>query len=205
MIKRSGWDDKKFQNDKKRFMFDFLAKSGLPQNVLNHVIYSIEATSYLEKYKVLNSQNLKKYAEVEKIITKAEIIEEKLKEHFETDNNDVVDVKLIIRTIYERCHIILEKLRTASKIGDDNSKEIFQDTFLMFFILVDLIEYLQNGDWAKKDHVNGLKFLQGIEFEKKDYAGSQNLIEYDKILLNIYQLIDKDQFEKNLILGYKFK
>lgn len=207
IFKRKKWNNELYNENKMKYTLEFIKNCGLPEEVCKHIAYRMETISFLEKNKVINKTALIEYFTKNNYKTDTEVIEKKLNHLFISEKKEDFDLNNVIKTIYNKSLAYLEKIKTLEEVDFEKKEELFMESFVLFFIYIDLIGYLQNKEWAKDSNIIGLKYIIDNSIESKVYNGSQNTLEYDPVLLNIYKLIgeNKKYFSNNLFLGYKFQ
>lgn len=204
--RKTEWNITKFNENKKKYTFDFLSECGAPIEVINHLIAKVEIASFFENNNDISQETLSTYAKNKNFQSDINIIIKKISQHLKVTNSESVDIKMAVEIIYNKSSILLQKINNIDNLNDKNIHDVFIETFKIFFIYVDLIDYLQNtSSWVNKKHLVGLKYLLDNNIEVETYSGSQNLLEYDKSILSIYQILKKyDSITTdNLFLGYK--
>lgn len=205
-IKKIEWNQIKFNENKKLYTFDFLSECGTPIEVVNHLICKVEIASFFENNNAISLETLTTYAKNKNFQTDVNLIEKKINQHLNQNTNESVDIKAIIEIIYYKSTLLLQKINNIDNLNEEKIEAILLETFKIFFIYLDLIDYLQNtSSWVNKKHLVGLKYLLDNNIEMETYSGSQNLLEYDKSILTIYQILKKYNSitTDNLFLGYK--
>ena len=203
---RTKWNYTKFNENKKSYTFDFLSECGAPIEVVNYLVYKTEVASFFENNNIISLDTLTTYAKNENFQTDVNLIEKKINQHLYMNTNESVDINAVIEIIYNKSTLLLQKINNFDNINGENTDAILLETFKIYFIFLDLINYLQNTSaWVNKKHFVGLQYILDNKIDVEIYAGSQNLLEYDKSILNIYKILKKYNCNTtdNLFLGYK--
>lgn len=204
--RKSDWNSKLFNANERDYIINYFNKLQLPEEALSFLNYCFESTLFFEKNNELTQYTFKIFHESNQFKTPFALILKKYNHILKIDDvNDNVNIKGVIEQLHRKSKELVLKIEKYPKIDAEEENKILMESFALFFIFFDLIENLQNKNWATKDSVNGLKCFLNEKFDYKEYNGNENILEYSKTLLNVYQIFDNNNSIplNQIILGYK--
>ncbi len=207
VLKKTTWNKEDYKKVNLPYLISYLKANNINDDAVELITFNSEVVTLLTKVKALEEREVRNYLNKHKSNFPFSTYQKKIGHLFKIEpEKDGINLSEINKVLIIKSKNILDELEDIDIENQLAVKELMASIFILFFSFWDYIQYIQNKEWTIHENKSGLEFLLNPGMEVNRFSGSENLLEYKKILLNVYKILKQMKqlpVESNLILGHK--